>query len=320
MIVVKISGGLGNQMFQYAFGRRLQEMYHMPLVLETFRYGGFFRGKIGSRLFPIHTEQRRNLMLGRFRIRFNEQAKQADTCRLSAGIESTLLMAVSEAKRYWLEKVLKIPQTGPEGYARMSRLGMCVTRDIISYYPLEKTNAKHIFVSGWFQSERYFHDIAPIIHEELRVREVSSDAVRQLGEKMMGENSVCVHIRRGDYIGYSRFDVCTQDYFHRAVDYIKARVEKAVFYVFSNSPEDLEWIREHYSFLEGAHFVSEGRDEADDLYLMYHCRHHIISNSTFSWWGSYLKYQQGITVCPERWLNDEMRQDILLEDWVRLPV
>ena len=169
-------------------------------------------------------------------------------------------------------------------------------------------------------SEKYFHEIAPTIKKELRVKEVNSDAVRQLADQMMQENSVCVHIRRGDYIGHPRFDVCTEAYYHRAVDLIRARVDAPVFYVFSNSPAELDWIKEHYPFLEGAHFVKEGRDELDDLYLMYHCRHHIVSNSTFSWWGSYLKLQEGITICPERWLNEEMQQDILLDDWIKLPV
>ena len=269
MIVVKISGGLGNQMFQYAFGRQLQEMYRMPLVLETFRYDGFFSGKLGNRLFPIHTEQRRNLLLQRFCIPFTDHAKEANSCWMPTGAENALLLAASMVKKAWTEKALKIPQSGPEGYAQMSRRGFYSTRDLISFYPFEKTEAKHIFASGWFQSEKYFHDIAPAIRKELRVRDVSSDAVRLLADQMMRENSVCVHIRRGDYIGYSRFDVCTEGYFCRAVDLIRKWVEKPVFYVFSNSLMELDWIKEHYPFLEGAHFVKEGRDELDDLYMVY---------------------------------------------------
>lgn len=320
MIVVKISGGLGNQMFQYAFGRQLQEMYHMPLVLETFRYDDVFSGKLGSRLFPIHTEQRRNLLLQRFCIPFTDHAKEANSCRMPTGAENALLLAASMVKKAWAEKALKIPQTGPKGYAQMSRRGFYSTRDLISFYPFEKTAAKHIFASGWFQSEKYFHDVTPAIRKELRVREVSSDTVRLLADRMNHENSVCVHIRRGDYIGHPCFDVCTEAYYRRAVALIRERVEKPVLYVFSNSPMELDWIRANYAFLEDAHFVKEGKDELDDLYLMYHCRHHVISNSTFSWWGSYMKLQDGLTVCPDRWINEEMQQDILLDDWIRLPV
>lgn len=308
MIVVGISGGLGNQMFQYAFGRHLQEAYHMPLVLETFRYS--------------HTEKIRTMKLHRLHIPFFRGRVNGGECicRIASGAENAALFAASMLQKCWAEKVLRIPQTGPEGYARMIPMGVYATRDIVSYYPFEKTNAKFILVRGWFQSEKYFHDVAPMIKNELRVKDVSSDDIRNLAKKMMCENSVCVHIRRGDYVGYSKFDVCTEGYFRRAVDYVKEHVENPVFYVFSNSPKELDWIKENYSFLEGAHFVKEGKDEIDDLYLMYHCRHHIISNSTFSWWGSYLKLQEGITLCPERWLNDDMPQDIELDSWIKIPV
>lgn len=239
---------------------------------------------------------------------------------MPTGAENALLLAASMVKKAWAEKALKIPQTGPKGYAQMSRRGFYSTRDLISFYPFEKTAAKHIFASGWFQSEKYFHDVTPAIRKELRVREVSSDTVRLLADRMNHENSVCVHIRRGDYIGHPCFDVCTEAYYRRAVALIRERVEKPVLYVFSNSPMELDWIRANYAFLEDAHFVKEGKDELDDLYLMYHCRHHVISNSTFSWWGSYMKLQDGLTVCPDRWINEEMQQDILLDDWIRLPV
>lgn len=315
VIYLRISNGLGNQMFQYAFGRQIQEIYHMPLVLETFRYHDFVEV-----LRPLRTEEKRYFLLNRLSIPFGNVAEGGYGCIVAKGLQNAIITGRSFVKRHWAEKIRKIPQTGADGYARMIKLGMYATNDIVSYYPFERTNAKHIILHGWFMSEKYFHDIAPTIKQELRVKEVSSDAVRRLAAQMLQENSVCVHVRRGDYIGHSRFDVCTEDYFRRAVEYVRERVAHPVFYVFSNNPAELDWIKENYAFLEGAHFVKEGVDELDDLYLMYHCRHHIISNSTFSWWGSYLKLQEGMTICPERWLNDDMQQDILLEDWIPLPV
>lgn len=306
MIIMRISNGLGNQMFQYAFGRQLQEVYKMPLVLETFRYG--------------RTETLRSMGLKRFNIPLAEGTADAHTCRIATGIENLVLFAVSVVKMRWAERILRIPQTGPEGYAQMNKLGVYATRDIISYYPFKKINKKNILAYGWFMSEKYFHDVAPMIKKELRVKEVSGDTIRQMAKKMMRENSVCVHIRRGDFIGHSKFDVLGEEYFHRAVDFIRQNTNQSVFYVFSNSAEELDWIRNNYSFLSGAHFVYEGKDELDDLYLMYHCKHHIISNSTFSWWGSYLKLQDGMTLCPERWLNHDMPQDIQLEEWIKIPV
>lgn len=308
MIIMRISNGLGNQMFQYAFGRQLQEIYHMPLILETYRYG--------------RMETYRKLRLENLNIKVSKEKADAQHCYFVRGVGNLSAFMISLLKRHWAERIQRIPQNGAEGYAKMIKRGMYVTRDIISYYPFEKTNAKTIIAHGWFMSEKYFHDIAPIIKEELRVKDecISNDEVRHLADKMLLENSVCIHIRRGDYIGHPRFDVCTEAYYRRAVEKVKELVDEPVLYVFSNNRREVKWLQEHYLFLSDAHFVYEGKTELDDLYLMYHCRHHVISNSTFGWWGSYLKLQEGITICPERWMNEEMQQDILLDDWIRLPV
>lgn len=308
MIVVALMDGLGNQMFQYAFGRQLQKIYHMPLMLEVHRYS-----RVGSF---------REMRLQRLSIPFVDGNAGSDTCCIASGLKGYALYMYSCLKRYWARSVLRIPVYGPEGYARMSKMGMYVTKNLISYYSFEKCHTKNVIVHGSFMSEKYFHDIAPIIKEELRVKDecISNDEVRHLADKMLHENSVCIHIRRGDYIGHPRFDVCTEDYYRRAVEKVKELVDEPVLYVFSNNRREVKWLQGHYPFLSDAHFVYEGQTELDDLYLMYHCCHHVISNSTFGWWGSYLKLQEGITICPERWLNEDMQQDILLDDWIRLPV
>lgn len=305
MIVSRLTDSIGNQTFQYAFGRQLQEIYHMPLIFET----AMFRD-----------DKVRKLGLHRLAIPLVEKKATAQTCRIATGIENTLLAEYLKGLRRFAMQVLKIPVRGQEGYSRMIKLGLYMTSDSIRYYPFEKTRAKLIFARGFFQSEHYFHDIAPLIQKELRVKAVSSDAVKQLAEKMAQENSVCIQIRRGDYVGHPKFDVCGAEYYKRAVSYIQSHIENPVLYVFSNSPEELNWIKQEYPFLSDAHFVKEGKDEFDDLYMIYHCRHHIISNSTFGWWGAYLKIRDGLTVCPGTWNNYDLKEDITLKEWIHIPV
>lgn len=231
MIIMRISNGLGNQMFQYAFGRQLQEIYHMPLVLETYRYG--------------RMETYRKLRLESLNIKVSAEKADAQHCYFARGLGNLSAFLISLLKRNWAERIMGIPQNGAEGYAKMIKRGMYVTRDIISYYPFEKTNAKTIIAHGWFMSEKYFHGIAPIIKEELRVKDecISNDEVRSLAKKMLHENSVCIHIRRGDYVGHSRFDVCTEDFYRRAVEKVKELVDKPVLYVFSNNRREVKWLQ-----------------------------------------------------------------------------
>lgn len=304
MIILKLTDGLGNQMFQYAFGRQLQRIYGMPMLLETARF----------------RKQVRRMGLQALAIPLVDRKPTAQQCRIATELESAAYRTVSQLVMRYAGRLRGIPFTGPDGYRRMIRLGHYTTEDSTSYYPFERTNAKTIFVRGYFQSEKYFHDAAPVIQKELRVKAVSGGEVERLGERMARENSVCVHIRRGDYIGHPKFDVCGETYYRNAAEYLRARVESPRLYVFSNSPEDLDWIRREYPFLSDAHFVKEGRNEFDDLYLMYHCRHHVISNSTFGWWGAYLKTAKGMTLCPSRWDNVNARQDIEMEDWIRIQV
>ena len=302
MIILKLTDGLGNQMFQYAFGRQLQSVYRMPMLLETARF----------------RKQTRPLGLHRLNIRLTDGQPDAQHCRFATDAESLYYRSVSRAVMLYAEKVRHIPQSGAEGYRRMAALGHYTTRDSLLYYPLEMTRARTIYARGYFQCEPYFRDVAPEVRRELRVREVS-DGICGLGERMQQENSVCVHIRRGDYIGHPKFDVCGAAYYRRSVEYVRAHTDNPVFYVFSNSPKELDWIEREYGFLADAHFVRESKSEFDDLYLMYHCRHHVISNSTFGWWGAYLSDGAGMTLCPDRWTRTGERTDVELDDWIRIP-
>lgn len=302
MIVLKLMDGLGNQMFQYAFARYLQTVYHEPIVFETMRLG---KGAV------------RKFGLDKLDIPLVDGKAGINTCRMAGKVENRILFFSSKIIREFFEKMTDIPMTGEKAYWKMIQYGFYTTKDATAFYEFKKSKMPVKFVRGYFQSENYFIEIKEIIKKELLVKDV--ERLKELANKLRNEESVCIHIRRGDYIGSRRFEVCTEEYYRKAVDYMVNELDNPKFYVFSNTAQDLQWIKQNYTFLNKAHLTVEGEDEYGDLYLMYNCKHHIISNSTFSWWGSYLSdNEDGITIAPKRWVNADEQQDIILNQWITL--
>ena len=140
-------------------------------------------------------------------------------------------------------------------------------------------------------------------------------------QQIENSNSVCVHIRRGDYIG-SSFDICTEAYYQKGMDIIASKVENPTFYIFSNSSEDLQWIKENYHFSYDLVYVDLNNCDYEELRLMYTCKHFIISNSTFSWWGAYLSTnEEKVVIAPSKWNQDyKVVEDLYLDHWIKVGV
>lgn len=132
-------------------------------------------------------------------------------------------------------------------------------------------------------------------------------------------NSVSIHVRRGDYLkGANRKmfgEICTLDYYRKAIDYVRDRVDNPTFFIFSN---DIEWVNDNLD-IPDAIFVDKnsGNDSWMDMYLMSKCQNIIIANSTFSWWGAYLS-EASVVICPSRFINDEHSGEIYPDNWIRV--
>jgi hypothetical protein len=165
--------------------------------------------------------------------------------------------------------------------------------------------AKNLLVCGFFQNYKFFNDYKEVIQNELKIKTEPSSANKAMLEKISNTNSVCVHIRRGDYLDerWSHLNVCTTEYYKEAMKKIKADLENPVFYIFSNTKDDIEWIKQTYDFSEyQVVFVDLDNPDYEELRLMYSCKHFIISNSTFSWWAQYLgDYTEKIVFAPSEW-------------------
>ncbi len=188
------------------------------------------------------------------------------------------------------------------------------------------------YLTGYFQSEKYFKDI----EEQVRGAFTFSGKIwegldGELKERLEGylkriENavSVAVHIRRGDYLEKEEIygGICTEEYYRRAIAYFEEKEPEAVFFLFSNEPEWVKkWIRENYE--DNGRFVAveSGREENGylDMYLMSRCRHYIIANSSFSWWGAWLGASRDKRIiAPSKWAQNQCYTDIYTENMVRI--
>lgn len=181
-----------------------------------------------------------------------------------------------------------------------------------------------VYLDGYWQSEKYFFDIADIIRREFEVRTAQAGEDREVAENILSCESVSLHVRRGDYVSnpatHSFHGVCSLDYYAAGIAYIAEYTRNPRLFVFS---DDTAWAIENLNPSIPATFISHNGPEKnyEDLRLMSQCRHHIIANSSFSWWGAWLNPSPSkIVISPTRWIASEQMEtdDLLPESWIRL--
>ena len=292
MIVVRLTGGLGNQMFQYALGRRLADAdgRNLWLDLSAYRTSGW-RG-----------ETPRQYQLGVFNV--------------AARVLPVLRAAV----------LLPFPRRLPLRLAHLPHWPgrLKVMREQGRHFDAAiLAEGGDLYLDGYWQSERYFADIAAIIRQDFSLREPMSAPRRALADEVAACPSVSVHVRRGDYVthaGAAAFHgTCPPEWYVEAFRRMAASLQSPRFYVFSDDPA---WVRANLPTGYDLRFVDpqpDGRDY-EDMHVMARCRHHIIANSSFSWWGAWLDPSpETRVIAPARWLaGDQSAADQLPERWLRL--
>lgn len=193
-------------------------------------------------------------------------------------------------------------------YRRQTKLQPIINHfgiyDLIhGFSPLGKTKMKNKFVNGNYEDAKWFDDIKDLLQKELTPK-VVNEKNRELINLIENNNSVCISIRRGDFLNNENKgirDICNKTYFDRAINYIQNSLENPVMFFFS---DDIEWAKGIYGHLPNAYFEDGTDTVADKMFLMSSCKHFIVSNSTFSWWAQYLsKNYEKIVVSPDKWLR-----------------
>lgn len=283
MIIIQMSGGLGNQMFQYALFLNLQSLGKNVKLDTSYYKSGTSDRKLELTVFPISLEdvEISREELGKF---------QAES---------------------FYNKIMRHISFGK--YSKKLR----VYQDKIDVYQPDILSMDNVYLVGYWQNEAYFKDIKSLIVNAFTFPQEQNETNNAIVHTMQNENSVSIHIRRGDYVDIANQgvygNICTKQYYRNAIAYINRHVENPHYYLFS---DDLAWVRENI-YQDGMTIVEGNRNDASykDMFLMSQCKHHIIANSTFSWWGAWLgKSTEKIVVAPQRWFQNHETTDIICKD------
>lgn len=181
---------------------------------------------------------------------------------------------------------------------------------------------KSCYLIGHFQSYKFFQPCRDLILSEYQFDTGKlSEKTREMASRIQAENSVSIHVRRGDYMNEFYYNmlgaVCNLDYYRRAIERIRQLVANPHFFIFS---DDKEYVAENLK-MENATFVdfNSGSDSWQDMYLMSLCNNNIIANSSFSWWAAWLNDNPSkIVIAPSRWFVHVGHDELVPEDWIRL--
>ncbi|MDA1332552.1 MAG: alpha-1,2-fucosyltransferase [Proteobacteria bacterium] len=292
MVISQLLGGLGNQMFQYAAGRALSMTLGCPLLLDL----------SGFKDYSLHN---------------------------GFEIDRVMRLSVCIAKPDQLRELL--------GW-RSGNL----TRKLLRRLPFRRVCGRHLVVEphfnywtgfnkiidssylvGYWQSEKYFKDFELSIRSDFEFKKALTGENLKISSLMKDYNSVSLHVRRGDYVTHAAtakiLNLCSLDYYQEAIDHIAAKVTSPRFFVFSDDPQ---WTRNNLKIAFPTQYIDRnfGSQNYIDMQLMGQCKHHIIANSSFSWWGAWLNTNPNkLVVAPRNWFGNGINDsDLIPREWVRL--
>lgn len=291
MVIVRLNGGLGNQMFQYAAGRALADRLGVELLLDTRAF---------EHALAFQPFTRRAYALSPFKLRAR--------------------LATAADLKGWPVWVVEIGM-------RLRFVRPLFRRwhfeSAITYDPGLRTLHEPVCLVGYWQSERYFIDFADGIRADFTLRDRLCGANARLLELAHSAGSVSLHVRRGDFVGLKNaaqvHGLCSIDYYRHAIDLVRKRCPECHFLIFSDDPQ---WACAELPLDASAVFVTGNAEKPEqDLILMSACNHHIIANSSFSWWGAWLAVNPSkIVIAPKQWFLNAPHDisDLIPDGWIRM--
>jgi hypothetical protein len=288
MIITRLIGGLGNQLFQYAAGRALALANDCKLKLDISEF--------------------RNYTLRSFELmRLNINAELADPRDVSLLVGSKAWVAKTVRRKF-----------------KWRRNTHFVERKDYSFDSAFFKLTQPVYLEGFWQSYKYFESYALPLRREFTFNTLLAGKNAELADFISRTNSISMHIRRGDYVSKPEnakvLGSVGIDYYNQAIHKVRDQIVKPVIFAFS---DDLSWVKDNIESGENTVFVSHnsGMSSFEDMRLMSLCKHNIIANSSFSWWGAWLNTNpEKMVIAPKRWLknNSYSTEDLIPNTWIRI--
>lgn len=292
MVISNLLGGLGNQMFQYATGRALSLRQGQILLLDISDYSDYdmHQGFELNRIFDCET---------------NLAAK--------SDVRSILGWQSSTAVRRILKR---------SGFSIFRRKGFIIEPHF-QYWQGINTISDDCYLTGYWQSEKYFIDMDSQIRKDFIFKLPLDNNNAELAFQISQVNAISLHVRRGDYANNptttAAHGLCSIEYYLEAIRYVVQHVQQPHFFIFS---DDIPWSKMNLKIDFPHQFVeyNKGADSYNDMRMMSLCNHHIIANSSFSWWGAWLNSDPDkIVIAPKHWFGTNVdTRDLLPTNWVKM--
>lgn len=295
MIVVEILGGLGNQLFEYAHAKSISKELDQELLFDLSFFNRYHRDDV--------------FRLDRYNTSLN-MANERDISRLKR-------KAINNKYIRGLRKRIGLSTYKANGFHFDNEAIDRMTKEELKQYD-------DLYISGFFADLKYFKSIENEIRKEFTLKSGLNKENRDMIAKIKKENSISLHVRRGDYVGNIFFTEIPPSYYQKSIDYMKKRINNFTLFVFS---DDIEWVKKNLKIEQNIVFVNINDAKTDymELMLMSACNHNIIANSTFSWWGAWLNNNQNkIVIAPKIWFNNKSAQKkyqngaLVPKDWIKL--
>jgi len=294
MIITKLSGGLGNQLFQYALARQLAYQHNTEVKLDVSLYKN-----------PPKESTKRNFELQNLHINA-EIAQQEEIDKIKRknlkGVFKSIYWRTQYLKPYYKQNLIK-------------EQSCTFDKDILNSHD-------NIYLEGYWQSAKYFPSIREILLTDFRPKVFGTPEENDYMSRIKNSNSISIHIRRGDYITNPKhkeiYKTISSDYYFQAMDFLNEKVKNPVFFIFS---DDMNWVKSIFNIKNYNITFVEIDNAVSCMHLMTNCMCNIIANSTFGWWGAWLNQNKNkVVVSPKEWFTVECKlktDDLIPKEWIK---